>query len=285
MSLSRDAFAQWSDTHRARVDALLVSRFADAWPPRFREACVYPLQTGGKRMRPLLGLAAAQALGQADHPGALPAASAVELIHAYSLVHDDLPAMDDDDVRRGKPTVHKVYDDATGILVGDALLTEAFSLLADAEVSAETQARLVMELAQAAGHRGMVGGQAADVGLGGPVSDLETLLRLHRGKTGALIRCAVRLGAIVGGATPDQLADLTRYGEAVGLAFQLADDILDEEQDAGEDGPPSVVKLLGVDETRARAHALIEEARCRIQGLSDPSALDALATYTVERKI
>ena len=285
MSLSRDAFAQWSDAHRARVDALLVSRFADAWPPQFREACVYPLQTGGKRMRPLLGLAAAQALGQADHPGALPAASAVELIHAYSLVHDDLPAMDDDDVRRGKPTVHKVYDDATGILVGDALLTEAFSLLADAEVAAETQARLVMELAQAAGHRGMVGGQAADVGLGGPVRDLETLLRLHRGKTGALIRCAVRLGAIVGGATPDQLADRTRYGEAVGLAFQLADDILDEEQDAGEDGPPSVVKLLGVDETRARAHALIEEARGRIQGLSDPSALNALATYTVERKI
>lgn len=236
-------------------------------------------------MRPLLGLAAAQALGQEAHAGALPAACAVELIHAYSLVHDDLPAMDDDDERRGKPTVHKVYDDATGILVGDALLTEAFALLTDVAVPAETQVRLVRELAAAAGHRGMVGGQAADVGLGGPVTDLDTLLRLHRGKTGALIRCAVRLGALVGGADATQLADLTRYGEAVGLAFQLADDILDQEQDAGEDGPPSVVKLLGVEETRRQAHALIAEARGRIQGLSDPSALDALAMYTVERKI
>lgn len=283
MPLTRDDLAHWSAAHRERVDALLTARFADAWPPRFQEACVYPLQTGGKRIRPLLCLATAQALGQADHPAALPAASAIELIHAYSLVHDDLPAMDDDDMRRGKPTVHKVYGDATGILVGDALLTEAFSLLAELEVEPAVRVQLITELAQAAGHRGMVGGQAADIGLGGPVTELDGLLRLHRGKTGALIRGAVRMGALVGGADPTQLEQLTRYGEAVGLAFQLADDILDEEQDAGEDGPPSVVKLLGVEETRERAENLVEAARASVSDLADPSVLDALALFTVER--
>ena len=274
----------WAEARRDRVQALLLSRFEDAWPPRFQEACRYPLGTGGKRIRPLLALASVEALGAEVGPAALHAAAAVELIHTYSLVHDDLPAMDDDDVRRGRPTVHRAYDEATAILVGDAQLTEAFSTLTDPAVPAALRGALVAELAQAAGHRGMVGGQAADVGLGGPVTDLETLLRLHRGKTGALIRVAVRMGAIVAGATDAQLRQLTTYGEKVGLAFQLADDVLDADQDAGDDGPPSVVKLLGLDETRRRADALSLQALAAIADLPAPDTLAALARFTVERE-
>ncbi|MFT4976282.1 MAG: geranylgeranyl diphosphate synthase type II [Myxococcota bacterium] len=271
----------WLAPRRDQIDSFLLSRFGDAFPERLIEACRYPLTTGGKRMRPLLSLAAHEALGKKTTAHTLTAACAVELIHSYSLVHDDLPAMDNDDERRGKPTAHHVYGEDGAILIGDAMLTEAFALLA--ALPPALCGPLVAELAAAAGHTGMLGGQAMDVGMGGPVTDLATLTQLHRGKTGALIRCAVRFGALTAQADPTQLDALTRYGEAIGLAFQLADDVLDADQDAGDDGPPSFVRLLGIDETRRRAQVLLEEALSALAPLPHPQALAALARFTVER--
>lgn len=275
------SLADWANPRRSEINTFLLQRFSDAVPARLAEACRYPLTTGGKRMRPLLTLAAHEALGTARNTATLTAACAVELLHGYSLVHDDLPAMDNDDERRGKPTTHRVYGDSGAILVGDAMLTESFGMLAS--LPPALCAALVGELAQAAGHAGMIGGQAMDIGMGGPVQDLDTLTQLHRCKTGALIRCAVRFGGLTAGASPSQLDALTRYGEAVGLAFQLADDVLDEQQDAGADGPPSFVRLMGVDETRHQARALLQEALDALAPLPDPAALTALARFTVER--
>lgn len=280
MSMDLEA---WAGPRRAQLQAALDALFADAWPAPFGPMCSYALQTGGKRMRPLLTLAAAEAVGGGP---ALAPALAIELVHTYSLVHDDMPCMDDDAERRGKPTVHVQYGQDMALLAGDALLTEAFRILANEPVSPELAIGWVRELSTAAGYLGMVGGQASDLGVEGPVTDVETLTRLHRGKTGGLIRCAVRMGAQAGGASESELAALTAFSEHVGLAFQLADDVLDEHQDAGEDGPPSFVKLLGVDETRARAQALADQARASLADLG-PAAepLRALAIYTVERKI
>ncbi|MDG1480856.1 MAG: polyprenyl synthetase family protein [Myxococcota bacterium] len=271
----------WSAPRRTRVDALLLSRFAAASPDRLAQACQYPLSTGGKRIRALLSIAACEALRSPIRQDTLLAAAAVEMVHGYSLVHDDLPCMDNDDERRGRPTVHRVYTEGEALLVGDAMLTEAFSMLC--ETTPTLIGPLVAELSSAAGHRGMIGGQAFDVGMAGPVTDVDTLLTLHRGKTGALIRAAVRMGGRVAGAEGSTLDALTRYGEAVGLAFQLADDVLDEEQDAGEGGPPSFIKLLGAEQTRARAEALAAEAEEAVAGLPAPEILIALARYTVER--
>ena len=274
----------WMAAHRGRIDALLSARFEDAWPPAFQEACRYPLTSGGKRVRPLLALAAAEAVGAELSEAVLGAAAAVELVHTYSLVHDDLPCMDDDDERRGRPTVHRAFDEGTAVLVGDALLTEAFRLLATLPAPAPVRAALVAELAEAAGHVGMIGGQAADVGLGGPVTELAQLQRLHAGKTGALIRAAARLGGLAAEASEAQVEVLGAYGAAVGLAFQLADDVLDADEDAGADGPPSYVKLLGVDETRRRAAALAAEAEAAAASLPQPRRLLELARFTVKRR-
>ncbi len=276
--MTPDALRAWSAPHLAAVEARLAVQFADAWPDRLREACRYPLATGGKRMRPLLCLAAAEAVG-GEASAAMDAAIALELLHTYSLVHDDLPAMDDDAERRGKPTVHVVYGVAAGILVGDALLTEAFAVLAGAPHGA----RLVRELASAGGAAGMIAGQAADVGMGGPVTTLEALVRLHRGKTGALLRAAVRMGGISADAAPAHLEALTACGEAIGLAFQIHDDLLDADEDADAAGPPSFVKLLGVAGTRAEAERYASAAIAAAQALPHPGALAALARYTVER--
>ncbi len=278
-----NALRNWAGPLRARVDTWMLGRFTDAWPPRFQEACEYPLKTGGKRMRALLACAAAESVGGEVDETVLGAAGSVELVHGYSLVHDDLPAMDDDDERRGRPTLHRAYDEATGILVGDAMLTVAFRALARLPADAAVRITLVEELSEAAGHPGMIGGQAADVGLGGPVAELDALVRLHRGKTGALIRGAVRMGAVAGGASEEQLAALTTYGDAVGLAFQMADDVLDADEDAGDDGPPSYVKLLGIEETTRRAAALRDEALLAVEGLPDAAILVALARYTIDR--
>ncbi len=281
------SLTEWSEQGRRQIESSLGECLGDAWPEAFARACAYPLATGGKRLRPLLTLAGAEALGRGVDPAVLGAGVAVELVHTYSLVHDDLPAMDDDDERRGKPTVHIAFGEASAILVGDALLTEAFHLLAKLPTSAEIRVALVAELAEAAGHRGMVGGQAADVGLGGPVLDLDGLKRVHRGKTGALIRAAVRMGGITAGADADQLAALGAYGEAIGLAFQLADDILDADQDAdqgdGLDGPPSYVRLMGVERTRELAQQLSQQAEAAVAGLPSPAALIALARFAVAR--
>jgi len=274
----------WQVARTAEVDAFLAPMFGDAWPGFFAEPMSYPVMGGGKRMRPLLALASFEALaGDANRQAVLHPAAAIELVHTYSLVHDDMPAMDDDSERRGKPTVHVKWDEPTAILVGDALLTEAFSVLAATPADAECRIDLVSDLAFAAGYQGMVGGQAADIGLGAKVADVETLQRLHAGKTGALIRSAVTMGARVAGANKDQMDALREYGEAVGLAFQLADDILDKDEAEDEDGPPSYVRLLGEEETLRRAKELAVRAEELVSDLPNPAALIALARYTVER--
>ena len=262
---------------------MFQSRFDDAWPPPFREATLYPLRTGGKRIRPLFAVAACEAVGGDVNDDVTHVAAAVELIHTYSLVHDDMPCMDDDDERRGKPATHIAYGEPAALLVGDALLTEAFRTLTHTNLSPEVQIRLVAELAEGAGHVGMIGGQAADIGLGGPVTDVKTLMRLHNGKTGALIRTSIRMGGLAAGATPDQLDALTRYGAAIGLAFQMADDVLDAEEDAGDDGPPSYVKLMGIDETQAQTLKLQEEELSAVAELPEKRNLVSLARFTVER--
>ena len=276
-------FEQWCANHRDSVDRCLQSRFVDAWPPPFQEAILYPLRTGGKRIRPLFALAAAEALEGLVTEDLIHVASSVELIHSYSLVHDDMPCMDDDAERRGKPAVHIAFGEPAALLVGDALLTEAFRILTHTDLEPSVQIRLVAELTDGAGHVGMIGGQAADIGMGGVVNQVDDLMRLHNGKTGALIRAATRMGGIAAGAQEEQLAHLTRYGAAIGLAFQMADDILDREEDAGEDGPPSYVKLIGEDETRRRSEALLTEAIDAAQHLAQPDHLVALARFTVER--
>lgn len=270
----------WAAPRREALNTRLEALFADAWPQPFTAMCQHPIRTGGKRMRPLMVVGAFEAVGGQDLEQVWPAAMALELVHTYSLVHDDLPCMDDDDERRGKPTTHIVHGEAMALLVGDALLTEAFRLLGEAG-----DARLVLELAQAAGYHGMIGGQVSDLGGGGPVVDVETLTRLHANKTGKLFRCAVRLGAICGGASGEQLAALTTFAESFGLAFQLADDVLDADEDAGEDGPPSFVKLLGLAETRRRAAAVTEEALGALSGLEGAGPLRDLAAYNLSRKL
>ena len=276
-------FEEWSASSRKSVDARLQTRFDDAWPPKFREATLYPLQTGGKRIRPLFSLAAMDTLGRPQSADCVSVAASVELIHTYSLVHDDMPCMDDDDERRGKPSVHKRFDEPAALLVGDALLTEAFRILTTTGLSPTTQVRLVTELANGAGHVGMIGGQAADIGMGGPVTEIDALMRLHNGKTGALIRTSVRMGAITAGATDEELSRLTAYGDAIGLAFQMADDILDKDEDAGDDGPPSYVKLIGEEETRRRARQLLDEALSICDTFSGSQHLISLARFTVDR--
>jgi geranylgeranyl pyrophosphate synthase len=276
-------FPDWCAAQTEAVQATLDLRFQDAWPPLFQQAAKHPLGTGGKRIRPLFAFSAAHALGADVSNGVIAVGAAVELIHTYSLVHDDLPCMDDDDERRGQPATHITYGEAPALLVGDALLTEAFSILANAPLPPTIVVALIAELAKAAGHQGMIGGQAADIGMGGPVDDIQALMRLHRGKTGALILASVRLGGIAVGAKPRELDCLSRYGSAVGLAFQMADDVLDADEDEGDDGPPSYVKLMGIKQTKLKAASLLEEALDAASGLPHPEFLVALAHFTVDR--
>ncbi len=264
---------RWQAEAIVRVEAALEARFHDVWPDRFGLALRYPLFTGGKRFRPLLVMAACEAVG-GDPSAALPAAVAVELVHTYSLVHDDLPCMDDDDERRGMPTVHRAFDEATAVLVGDALLTEAFVALSEVSLPA------IRLLAVASGAAGMVGGQAGDIAR---VTSLEALERVHALKTGALIAAATEIGGLVGGADPGQRALLQAFGRDVGLGFQLADDVLDADEALDPDGPPSFVRFLGVSETRARAIALGEQAIAGIAAMPRPGALQALARLAVAR--
>jgi geranylgeranyl pyrophosphate synthase len=276
----------WIADRAAALDDALSAPFGGCWPDRFVEALRYPVFGGGKRVRPLLVLAAHEAVtGSPDPSPALAAAAAVELVHTYSLVHDDLPCMDDDDLRRGRPTVHRAFDEGTAVLVGDGLLTLAFEVLAEAPHPPDVRIAMVAALAKAAGPAGMVAGQAADVGLGGAVTTVDQLARLHGGKTGALLTASAVLGGLSAHAGPATLDALRAYGRAVGMAFQLADDVLDADQDAGDDGPPSYVKLLGVDETRRRARALADEAIAAVSGLRRPDALRWIAAFTVDRTV
>lgn len=279
----------------ARLDQYLPA--TQIRPARLHEAMRYSAMAGGKRIRPVLLLAACDAVG-GDLENALPAACAIEMIHSYSLIHDDLPAMDDDDLRRGRPTNHRVYGEATAILAGDALLTEAFILLSRPDVwsgvTAEQRVEVIHLLAKSAGTRGMVGGQMVDMDVEGTTIDLPLLEYIHTRKTGALIHAAVEAGAILGGADAQQREALQRYAAAAGLAFQIADDILDivAEQDrlgkaTGSDekrGKATYPALLGLTEARRRAADLHEVALRALDIFGDEARfLREIASYIVDR--
>jgi farnesyl diphosphate synthase len=261
-------FASWMKAQGARTEAALEAALpnSNTVPHTLHEAMRYAVLGGGKRVRPLLVHAAGEVTG-ADPAACDAAASAVEMIHAYSLVHDDMPCMDDDDLRRGRPTVHKAYDEATALLVGDALQTQAFIVLAQAgAIAAEARLKLVAELALASGSTGMAGGQAIDLQNVGKAMSRDALEAMHRMKTGALLRASVRMGALCGEIDAGGLAALDRYAAAVGLAFQVVDDILDVTADtatlgktAGKDAAhdkPTYVSLMGLDAARELAAGL-----------------------------
>ena len=305
-------FKEWTEERLAQVEQSLKHGIDAHAPAQLGEAMRYAVLDGGKRLRPLLVLAAAQAVGVdleaatvSDQPSALAAlkaACAVELIHAYSLVHDDMPCMDNDVLRRGKPTVHVKYGEAQALLAGDALQALAFEFLTPQDGSTEltVQAVQVGLLARASGYEGMAGGQAIDLAsVGLPLTEAQ-LRQMHKLKTGALLRCSVQLGAVCAGKPSSTVADaLTRYAEALGLAFQVVDDILDVTSDsatlgktAGKDAAadkPTYVSLLGL----AQAQQLVEKlyadslAALDASGLNTTAtaALRALAGLVVQRKI
>jgi geranylgeranyl diphosphate synthase type II len=269
----------------------------DTLPASLHDAMRYSVFAGGKRIRPVLMMAACEAVGGTPQQ-VLPAACSIEMIHSYSLIHDDLPAMDDDDYRRGKPTNHKVYGEATAILAGDALLTEAFILLSNPEVfsgvSAEARCEVIHLLARCSGSRGMVGGQVVDMESEGKPIDLPTLEYIHTHKTGALILAAIESGAIIGGADEQQRRALRRYGEAAGLAFQVADDILDivaDQAELGKDvgsdqerGKATYPALLGLDGARERARGLRDLAFSSLEIFDEAAQpLREIASYIVDR--
>ena len=259
---------------RTLVDAALDRRLppADEPPPTIHEAMRYSVFAGGKRLRPMLALFGCEAVG-GKLEDAMPAAVALELIHTYSLVHDDLPAMDDDDFRRGRPTCHKVYGEAVAVLAGDALLTHAFQVLTDPTatgVPAVRRLQIIAEISAAAGSLGMVGGQTMDIQAEGKALDPTTLLTLHSKKTGALLRASLRVGGLAGGADDAAMASLTRYGERLGLAFQIVDDILDIEGSSVEMGKTAgsdmrkhkatYPAVFGLEASRQEAARLLAEA-------------------------
>jgi geranylgeranyl diphosphate synthase type II len=267
------------------------------FPPSVYQAMRYSLFAGGKRLRPILVLAAAEAVGGriAD---ALPLACSLELIHTYSLIHDDLPAMDDDDLRRGKPTSHKVFGEALAILAGDALLTEAFHLLTRPDlmrdVSPRRRLKAINQVARAAGSYGMVGGQVMDISSQGLEIEPHLLEYIHTHKTGALIAASVCAGAIIGGAPPSRCKALNHYGEKLGLAFQVTDDLLDvqgEERNLGKavgkdqaKGKATYPGLFGIADSRRKAEVLVEEALGHLQpfdGRANP--LREIAKFILKR--
>jgi geranylgeranyl diphosphate synthase type II len=264
-------------------------------PPSLREAMAYSLLAGGKRLRPILALAACEAVG-GRMEDAIDAACAVEFVHTYSLIHDDLPAMDDDDFRRGRPTSHKKFGEALAILAGDALCAEAFRVAAQHHKGREAQvAEVVYELARAAGAVGMVGGQVIDIEATGKRIDVPALETLHRAKTGELLLVAVRAGARMGGADAGALERLTIYGRALGLAFQIIDDVLDATadlqtlgKDPGSDreaGKTTFIDLLGADGARTRAGEVMAEGLAALEPFGGAAAaLSALGHYTLSRK-
>ncbi len=246
----------------------------DVWPATIHRAVRYSLFAGGKRIRPALVLAAGEATG-GDRADLMPLACSVEMIHTYSLIHDDLPAMDDDDLRRGKPTSHKVFGEAIAILAGDALLTRAFHLLAEGAEDLDDlhlRRRMVAAaiLGDACGTRGLIGGQVQDLESEGRPLDARGLERLHRAKTGALLEACVRGGAVLSGASPDDTSRLGRYASAIGLAFQIVDDVLDATEQteqlgksAGKDDAArkaTYVSVHGIDRSRAMARDLLDQA-------------------------
>ncbi len=288
------------ETLRQRVEAALDAALPPeaAWPATIHRAVRYSLFAGGKRLRPLLVLAGGEAVGGAESE-LMPLACAVEMIHTYSLIHDDLPAMDDDDLRRGKPTSHKVFGEAIAILAGDALLTRAFHLMTEVSTQwSEHRLRRRLEaaalLGEAAGTGGLIGGQVMDLESEGQTISAEGLERLHRAKTGALLAACVRGGAILGGASRPQRDCLDRYAAAIGLAFQIVDDVLDATEGAEQLGKTAgkdaaqekatYVRLHGIEKARAMAGDLLGEALASLAPLGPGAALLAhLAHRIVER--
>ena len=291
----------WMQPHLNRVEQALSQGIAADSPAQLGQAMRYAVLDGGKRLRPLLVLATAEAVGnEASSAAALRAACAIELIHAYSLVHDDMPCMDNDVLRRGKPTVHVQFGEAQALLAGDALQTLAFEFLTpqDARVPASVQAACVGLLARASGYQGMAGGQAIDLASVGQRLSEDQLRQMHRLKTGALLLCSVQMGAAcVPDVSASVQAALQRFGEALGLAFQVVDDVLDVTADsatlgktAGKDvaaDKPTYVALMGLDAAKAYADSLAAQA---MQALADTglpkarlAALRALTAMVVER--
>jgi geranylgeranyl diphosphate synthase type II len=280
-----------------RIDAALHRLLPpETQPPvRLHQAMRYSLFGSGKRLRPILCLAASEAVGGREASAIIPAA-AVEMLHTYTLIHDDLPAMDNDALRRGRPTCHIAFDEATAILAGDALLTLSFGVLAGATcASPYTPIDLVRELASAAGSAGVIGGQMADIEGEGQALSLEQLLYIHTHKTGDLIRASVRLGAMTAGAPETSLTALTSYAEKIGLAFQIADDVLNATGTAEETGKSvgtdagakkmTYVAAYGIEGARRRADDLVAEAKSALAVLAgNTKPLRALADYIVARR-
>ncbi|ADV10530.1 polyprenyl synthetase family protein [Mesorhizobium ciceri] len=288
---------------RAAAVEVLLRRLLDdralsgeiARPDRLMAAMRHGVLNGGKRLRPFLVMESA-ALFSADGEAALRVAAALECVHCYSLIHDDLPAMDDDDLRRGQPTVHKAFDEATAILAGDALLTLAFDIIAGESTAlpAERRAALVLALARAAGAGGMVGGQKLDLEAEQTPPDEAGIIRLQAMKTGALIRFACEAGALIAGAPADDRERLAEFGSAIGLAFQLADDLLDLTGDAsqmgkatGKDaaaGKATLVALHGANWARGQLHGLVQQAHALLEPYGDDAQLlKEAATFVAAR--
>jgi geranylgeranyl diphosphate synthase, type II len=282
---------------RAAVDRAL-DRFlprATAKPATIHRAMRYSLFAGGKRLRPILAIAAAEACGGAAEP-ALPAACAVECIHTYSLIHDDLPCMDDDDLRRGRPTAHKVFGEGVAVLAGDGLNTFAFEILAHAEATARhPMAVLIRELAEASGSRWLIGGQVADLEGEGKKHTGAELRYIHRCKTAALLTASIRLGAMSANVTPARLRSLTDFGQALGLAFQVIDDILDVTQTteklgktAGKDVAATKATfpaIYGLERSRVEARRLTAAAHRALRPLGESAArLREIADYMLARE-
>ena len=293
--MTSNEFDAWAAAEADAVESALHAWVPSEAPAGLGQTMRYGVLDGGKRVRPLLVLAAAQVV-DGLREAALRAACAVELIHAYSLVHDDMPCMDNDVLRRGKPTVHVQFGDAQAMLAGDAMQALAFEVLTPPEgVPPALQARLCGLLARSAGHAGMAGGQAIDLASIGLPLDEHTLRDMHHRKTGALLQASVLMGAACGSATPAQWAALSDYGDAIGLAFQVVDDILDVTQasatlgkTAGKDlhnNKPTYVTVLGLDSARRHAGDLRDKAQAALarSGLADASCLSLLADRIVER--
>lgn len=297
MQSATSNFTEITDGYRQLIEAKLdtYSQFDDDCPAVLRDAIRHSLLAPGKRLRPLLTLMAADACGSKVEP-ALPAACAVEMVHAYSLIHDDLPAMDDDDLRRGIPTCHKVYGEGNAILAGDALLARAFEIIAIDTTPPETAHKCLGLLAQAAGASALVGGQVDDLAAEQQDSwGLNELERIHRRKTGAMLEVSLVLGGVVANANESQIDSLRHYGRNLGLAFQVVDDLLDFEGDesqlgkrTGKDadrGKLTYPGLLGVEASQQRAAELIEQANTAAWTFGERAEpLLTLAKFVLERK-
>jgi geranylgeranyl diphosphate synthase type II len=290
-------FQLFAQTHRPAIDQALsdYTTYSPDCPGDLAEAIRYSLLAPGKRLRPLLVLMSADACGCTTSE-AIPAACAVEMVHAYSLIHDDLPAMDDDDMRRGRPSCHAKFGEATAILAGDALLAQAFETLASGLARADVAAKCCAILGKSAGPTQLVGGQAADLSFerAQTSGDEELLRAIHRRKTGALFLAALRMGAAIAEATNEQIGSLDTYGKSLGLAFQITDDLLDcngAEESMGkrvgkdqEKGKLTFPGLLGIDESRRQGQQLIQTAIAALDVFRDKaSRLESLAHFVLER--